>query len=100
MRTSRLQSKENPIEERKSLDTRYFSFSSKELDYNDILNFLDYMAACRTKHCGQESGFERSLIIPLKDEEGNIRSIRCNVPYQIKAEKVMGQLVVELNMNT
>ena len=88
------------LEERQSLGSHYFSFSSNELNYNDILNFLDYMAACRSKHCGSESGFEKSLIIPIKDDQGKIQSIRCNVPHQIKAEKVMGKLVVELNMNT
>lgn len=79
--------------------SRSVSLTSDRLTFNDVLNFMDYYAACREKWCSAREDYKSTLIVPLRDRDGEIKKVSYHIPYLMTAVKKGASIYVQLNMN-
>jgi len=77
-------------------NTDSYYFESSSLDYNDVLNFMEYMVACQNRFCGASQEHGKSIFKPIKNMYGDLVRVDCTTPLAITAKRQRGKMVVKL----
>jgi hypothetical protein len=80
-------------------DMQTITLLSSDINYNDVLNFMDYMDACREKRCNATETYQRSWVVPLRNDFGEIRSLRSHYPHDVSAETVDDRIFLKMNLS-
>jgi len=74
-------------------NTDSYFFESVSLDYNDVLNFMEYMVACQNRFCHSNS---QALFRPIKNHYGDLVRVDCTMPLGITAQQRGAKMIVKM----
>lgn len=87
------------LDERNKLDRSVVSYLGTGISINDVLNFMDYYAASRTKYCGMDDSFSKTLIVPIHSSDGSVKAFSSHYPHTLSVKKMNEDILVEMNLS-
>lgn len=77
-------------------DTDSYYFESMQLNYNDVLNFMEYLVACQNRFCPIDSEEGKSIFKPIKNIYGELVRVDCTAPLAISAQQKGARMIVKM----
>lgn len=77
-------------------DTDSYYFESLQLNYNDVLNFMEYLVACQNRFCPIDQDSDKSIFKPIKNIYGELVRVDCTAPLAITAQQKGTRMIVKM----
>ncbi len=77
-------------------DTDSYYFESMQLNYNDVLNFMEYLVACQNRFCPINEDAEKAIFKPIKNIYGELVRVDCTAPLAISAQQKGARMIVKM----